>query len=164
MANTSTDILAAIDAGSSKVLCVIARPSDTLEGCFKVLGFGRVPSQGIKNGIIYDVEKAVFSIRTALQEAQNTAGVSVRTVWPAIGGSVVTSANARGAAGKSGRKTSTRPCETPMNTAASSRANGTSSKRGCRAIAWAKWRTARIPWDSWARASKRTCTRFSPTP
>lgn len=60
MANTSTDILAAIDAGSSKVLCVIARPSDTLEGCFKVLGFGRVPSQGIKNGIIYDVEKAVF--------------------------------------------------------------------------------------------------------
>ena len=52
MANTSTDILAAIDAGSSKVLCVIARPSDTLEGCFKVLGFGRVPSQGIKNGII----------------------------------------------------------------------------------------------------------------
>ena len=98
MANTSTDILAAIDAGSSKVLCVIARPSDTLEGCFKVLGFGRVPSQGIKNGIIYDVEKAVFSIRTALQEAQNTAGVSVRTVWPAIGGSVVTSANARGVA------------------------------------------------------------------
>ena len=72
MANTSTDILAAIDAGSSKVLCVIARPSDTLEGCFKVLGFGRVPSQGIKNGIIYDVEKAVFSIRTALQEAQNS--------------------------------------------------------------------------------------------
>ena len=104
MANTSTDILAAIDAGSSKVLCVIARPSDTLEGCFKVLGFGRVPSQGIKNGIIYDVEKAVFSIRTALQEAQNTAGVSVRTVWPAIGGSVVTSANARGVAVLRGRE------------------------------------------------------------
>ncbi len=104
MANTSTDILAAIDAGSSKVLCVIARPSDALEGCFKVLGFGRVPSQGIKNGIIYDVEKAVFSIRTALQEAQNTAGVSVRTVWPAIGGSVVTSANARGVAVLRGRE------------------------------------------------------------
>ena len=104
MANTSTDILAAIDAGSSKVLCVIARPSEDLDGSFKVLGFGRVPSQGIKNGIVYDVEKAVFSIRTAVQEAQSTAGVSIRSVWAAIGGTKLTSANARGVAVLRGRE------------------------------------------------------------
>lgn len=104
MANTSTDILAAIDAGSSKVLCVIARPAASRDGTFKVLGFGRVPSQGIKNGIVYDVEKAVFSVRMALQEAQSTAGVSVRNVWVAIGGSKLSSANCRGVAVLRGRE------------------------------------------------------------
>lgn len=92
----SNDVVVGLDAGSSKVLCIVAEPAD--DGRYHVLGFGSVRSSGIRNGTVADVEAAVTSIREAVQEAQYTSGCRIDAVWASIGGKTLTSRNCSGVA------------------------------------------------------------------
>jgi cell division protein FtsA len=65
-------LMAALDIGSSKIACFIARLIDD-EGTFEVLGVGHHASQGIKNGTITDLEAAEASIRQTVHAAENMA-------------------------------------------------------------------------------------------
>ena len=50
-------IIAALDVGSSKIACFIARIVDD-EGNFEVLGVGHQASQGVKAGSVIDLDAA----------------------------------------------------------------------------------------------------------
>lgn len=97
MAEETDDVVAVLDVGSQKVLCVVAKTASPEEGC-RVLGFGNVASEGILNGTVVNLEAVVRSIRQAVSEAAYTSGVPVSRVWAAIGGRTVTSANCEGTA------------------------------------------------------------------
>lgn len=97
MTTNSNDVIVSLDVGSSKVLCVVARPGDD-KGFHRVLGIGNVRSQGIRQGTVIDVEEAVHSIRKAVSEAQYTSGVKIDRVWGSIGGQTQVSYNCTGAA------------------------------------------------------------------
>ena len=68
------EFFAALDVGSDKVLCLVARPGDEPE-MLRVIGIGNTPSSGIRNGCVVDVTAAVGSIRQAVSEAGFTAGI-----------------------------------------------------------------------------------------
>ncbi|MCB1839066.1 MAG: cell division protein FtsA [Rhodospirillales bacterium] len=70
-------VLAALDVGSSKVACFIARVVDD-GGTFEVLGVGHRPSQGVKNGIVVDLDEAESAIRQAVHAAENMAAAELR--------------------------------------------------------------------------------------
>lgn len=89
------EFFAALDVGSDKVLCLVARPGDEPE-MLRVIGIGNTPSSGIRNGCVVDVTAAVGSIRQAVREAGFTAGVEITGVWAAIGGHTLKSANCTG--------------------------------------------------------------------
>ena len=55
MTTNSNDVIVSLDVGSSKVLCVVARPGDD-KGFHRVLGIGNVRSQGIRQGTVIDVD------------------------------------------------------------------------------------------------------------
>lgn len=97
MAEQTDDVVAVLDVGSQKVLCVVAKSAAPEEGC-RVLGFGNVASEGILNGTVVNLEAVVRSIRLAVSEAAYTSGVPVARVWASIGGRTVTSANCEGTA------------------------------------------------------------------
>jgi len=83
-------IVAALDIGSTKVCCLIARisnsdlvvaPGAVNEG-LKVLGFGHHRSVGLRAGAVVDMEAAEASVRAAVDHAERMAGVSLSAGRP----------------------------------------------------------------------------------
>ena len=78
-------ILSALDVGTSKVVCLIARldpleGSDVLSGRshrMRVLGIGHQKSRGLKGGTVIDLGEAEKAIRLAVDAAERMAGVQV---------------------------------------------------------------------------------------
>ncbi len=69
--------VAAIDLGSSSVSCVISRITDSRE--IEVLGIGSSKSEGIRDGVIVNLAALVASIRTTVQQAEESSGEQVHS-------------------------------------------------------------------------------------
>mgnify|MGYP000777061719 CR=1 FL=1 len=63
--------IAALDIGSSKVCCVIAKISRDKR--INVVGYGYNASKGIKNGIVTDINQATLSVCNAVETAEQMA-------------------------------------------------------------------------------------------
>lgn len=83
----------AIDIGSTKV-CTLVAIYDGQK--MSVVGVGSVPSQGIRRGVVVNLEDTVSSVSSSLEEAERMAGYSVETAFVSSGGSHVSSLNSRG--------------------------------------------------------------------
>ncbi|MCC6203693.1 MAG: cell division protein FtsA [Hyphomicrobiales bacterium] len=78
-------IVTVLDVGSSKVCCMIAKlkPSEgsqLLKGRthqIRVIGIGHQKSQGVKSGVIVDLNRAEQAIRLAVDAAERMAGLTV---------------------------------------------------------------------------------------
>jgi cell division protein FtsA len=70
-------VLAALDIGSSKIACFVARVVDD-EGNFEVLGVGHQAAAGVKNGTVTDIEAAEAAIRRAVHAAEDMAAEALR--------------------------------------------------------------------------------------
>ncbi len=70
-------VIAALDIGSSKIACLIARVIDD-EGRFEVLGSGHQASKGIKSGTVTDLDAAESAIRQAVHAAENMAAAAMK--------------------------------------------------------------------------------------
>ncbi len=71
-------IAAALDIGSSKVCCFIARVDD--DGRPQVIGIGQQASRGIKGGAIVDMDLAETSVLNAVHAAEQMAGTTIDRV------------------------------------------------------------------------------------
>lgn len=88
----STTILG-IDIGSSKICAIIAEKSDD---DIKILGAGIAKSQGLKKGIITNIELASKSIKNALNDAKRVAGTQYEQVVVSISGAYTKSIDSSG--------------------------------------------------------------------
>lgn len=87
-------IVAALDVGTAKVVCAVARlapqrPQDVLHRrthAVEVLGFGHTRSAGMKAGTVVDIAAAEGALRQAIAAAERTAGVQVERVVLAMTG------------------------------------------------------------------------------
>ena len=78
-------IMTVLDVGSSKVCCIIARllPNENSRALahrthrIKVIGIGHQKSQGVKSGVIVDLDAAEQAIRLAVDAAERMAGLTV---------------------------------------------------------------------------------------
>ena len=82
MANGRSQIIAALDLGSSKVCCFIARIMP--DGTTRVVGIGHQVSRGVKAGAVVDMDLAEESLRAAVEAAERMAGETVREVHVAM--------------------------------------------------------------------------------
>ncbi len=80
-----------IDLGTTKVAVIIAEAD---ENDLKVVGVGSTPSNGLKRGVIINLEKAVDSINKAVDEACRMAGFKIDSCYAGISGSHIESINA----------------------------------------------------------------------
>ncbi|MCK5296030.1 MAG: cell division protein FtsA [Alphaproteobacteria bacterium] len=71
-------IIAALDIGTTKISCFIARQLS--DGSMRVIGIGHVKARGMKNSIITDMEKAETSIRSAVEAAEQMADERIGAV------------------------------------------------------------------------------------
>ncbi|WP_331774006.1 cell division protein FtsA [Sulfurospirillum sp. 1612] len=89
----STTILG-IDIGSTKICAIIAEKNS--DGDIKILGAGIAKSQGLKKGIITNIDLASNSIKNALNDAKRVAGTQYETVIVSISGAYTKSVESTG--------------------------------------------------------------------
>jgi cell division protein FtsA len=71
-------LIAAIDIGTSKICCFIARIGD--DGRPSVVGIGHHISRGVRGGAIIDMEQAEMAILTTVHAAEQMAGETIQDV------------------------------------------------------------------------------------
>ena len=94
MTRDNKDLLVALDIGTSKVVAIVAELHP--DGEIEVLGTGQHESNGLKKGVVVDIEKTVASIQAAVEEAEITSGHKVQQVVTGIAGSHISSFNSTG--------------------------------------------------------------------
>ncbi|CAK0770054.1 Cell division protein FtsA [Azospirillaceae bacterium] len=77
-------VIAALDIGSTKVCCFIARVDDA--GGVQVIGVGHQSSLGVKAGAIINMEGAETAISNAVHAAEQMAGETIRSVVVNVSG------------------------------------------------------------------------------
>ena len=85
--------LVGIDIGTTKVAVTVGRVD---EGLISIIGFSRMPTSGVRKGIITDVEDTVSSVTSALEEAERVSGMSIASASVSIGGAHITSTFSKG--------------------------------------------------------------------
>ena len=83
MAGQYSNLIAALDIGTTKTCCLVARRTD--DG-LRVVGAGHQLSQGMKGGCVVDMEAVETSIRAAVDGAERMAGSTIDDVFVAITG------------------------------------------------------------------------------
>lgn len=84
----------AIDVGTTKICVVVAHQLDGEH--VELLGIGKAPSHGLSKGVVVDVAKTVHSIRSAVQEAELMAGITIESASVGISGAHIRSVNSSG--------------------------------------------------------------------
>ncbi len=94
-----SQILAAIDIGSSKITTLIAQvitEEVVQESSVNIIGVANLPSRGIKKGQIVDIEEAVEAVISSVEAAERMAGYNVDSAFISVGGAHVSSQNSKG--------------------------------------------------------------------
>ena len=83
-----------LDIGTSKIGVIIGEQND--QGQLNILGTGIHPSEGLRRGVVVNLDKTVNSIRAAVSDAELMAGVKVQEAVAGIAGDHIKSLNSRG--------------------------------------------------------------------
>ncbi|MCW8916051.1 MAG: cell division protein FtsA [Magnetovibrio sp.] len=79
-------LVAALDIGTTKVSCLIARKEGTRPP--RILGVGHHAAAGIKHGAIVDMDQAEATVRAAVGAAEEMAGENIHSINVALSGQV----------------------------------------------------------------------------
>jgi len=94
-------IVVGLDIGTSKICTLVARIENGAN--LRILGVGVEPSQGIRKGVVIDINSASQSIARSIEKAERTSGYEINSALVSLAGSHVSSMNSRGVVGISGR-------------------------------------------------------------
>lgn len=95
MAHSSeSKMIVGLDIGTSKVVAIVGEISP--EGELSVVGLGSHRSNGLKKGVVVNIESTVQSIQRAVEEAELMAGCQIHSVYAGIAGSHIRSLNSHG--------------------------------------------------------------------
>lgn len=90
------EFIAGLDIGTTKTCCVLASV-DPQTGATEVIGVGLAASDGIRRGVVVDLDATTDAIRTAVDKAQRQAGnIQIRSVVVGVTGEHISSLNSRG--------------------------------------------------------------------
>ena len=94
MAKEYKDLVVGLDIGTAKVMVVVAEVLP--DGELKLAGLGVAPSNGLKRGVVVNIDATVQSIQQALKEAEFMADCKITNVYTGITGSHIRGINSTG--------------------------------------------------------------------
>ncbi len=92
-----SNLIIGLDIGTTKISTVVAE-IDRESRSLRVIGIGHAASQGLRKGVVVDMEKAVGAITRSVEDAEKMANVEIHSVFAGITGGHVKSFNSRGVA------------------------------------------------------------------
>ena len=87
------DLIIGLDIGTTKICTVVG---EATEDGVDVIGIGMSPSNGLRKGVVVNIEETVKSVQKALEEAELMAGCAIRSVYAGIAGSHIKGFNSQG--------------------------------------------------------------------
>ena len=98
-----------LDIGTTKIGAIIA---EVEEGAMPtIIGVGTSPSDGLRRGVVVNLDKTIRSIQTAVEEAERMAGVEINNVYAGIAGDHIRSINGRGVVAVAGANNEITPAD-----------------------------------------------------
>ncbi|HQS31258.1 MAG: cell division protein FtsA [Polaromonas sp. 39-63-203] len=94
MAKEYKELVVGLDIGTSKVMAVVAEVMPN--GELKLAGLGIAASNGLKRGVVVNIDATVQSIQQALKEAELMADCKIARVYTGITGSHIRGINSSG--------------------------------------------------------------------
>ncbi len=108
------ELIVGLDLGTTKVCAVVGEvKSDGID----IVGVGTSRSQGLRGGVVANIEQTVDSIRKAVEEAELMAGCEISNVFVGIAGTHVASDNADGVIAVKSREVSETDIERVLDAA-----------------------------------------------
>jgi len=92
--NTRTDIVTAVDIGTTKVVAIAGRKNKN--GKIEVIGMGQAISTGVKRGSVLNIEETANAVQEAVNLAEERSGVRFKNVFVGIAGQHIKSMRNRG--------------------------------------------------------------------
>ncbi len=94
MAYNKQDIIVGLDIGTTKIAVIVAQltPDQKVD----IIGIGTHPSNGLRKGVVINIEATVNSIKQAIEEAELMAGCKISSVYAGIAGSHIKGFNSHG--------------------------------------------------------------------
>jgi len=90
-----------LDLGTSRVAVVISESDDALAP-LSIIGVGESPSDGVRKGVVVNLDKTTASIQAAAVAAERMAGQRIESVVVSLGGTHLWSQNSTGVVAVSG--------------------------------------------------------------
>jgi len=86
--------VAAIDIGTTKIVTIVGKknPNSRIE----ILGLSKAPSNGVKRGVVLNIEETVTAIESTVADVQQRSGIVFTDVFVGIAGQHIKSMKSRG--------------------------------------------------------------------
>jgi cell division protein FtsA len=94
MAKEYKDLVVGLDIGTAKIMVVVGEVMPG--GDLRLAGLGLAPTQGLKRGVVVNIDATVQSIQQALKEAEMMADCKISRVFTGITGSHIRGQNSTG--------------------------------------------------------------------
>ena len=102
-------LITGLDVGTTKICCVIAEWSSI--GTLDIVGVGTSPSRGLRKGVVVNIDSTVESIKQAVGDAEEMAGVEISSVIAGVAGGHIRGVNSRGVVAVSGKHREVSPAD-----------------------------------------------------
>ena len=86
--------VAAIDIGTTKIVSIVGKRNEN--GKIEILGLSKAPSNGVKRGVVLNIEETVAAIRKTVEDVQSRSSIGFTDVFVGIAGQHVKSMKSRG--------------------------------------------------------------------
>lgn len=112
---TKPETIVGLDIGTTKIAVIVAQRAPG--GKVDIIGIGTHPSNGLRKGVVINIEATVESIRHAVEEAELMAGCEISTVYAGIAGSHIKGFNSHGIVAVKSKEVSARDVERVIDAA-----------------------------------------------
>ncbi|MGE5893843.1 MAG: cell division protein FtsA [bacterium] len=107
-------LIAGLDIGTSKICAILG---EIKRDHINILSVGRASSTGLRKGVVINIDATVESIRRAVGEAAEAAGVEIRSVYIGIAGGHIKTIESYGVVGVKGGEVRQRDIERSIDAA-----------------------------------------------
>ncbi|MCU0581666.1 MAG: cell division protein FtsA [Syntrophales bacterium] len=94
-----TNLIAGLDIGTTKTSVLVCEVTDN---GIDIIGIGTTPSDGLRKGVVVNIENTVDSIKGAVDEAEHMSGCAIRSVYVGVSGGHIRGQNSLGIVGIKG--------------------------------------------------------------
>ncbi len=84
-------VIVGIDIGTTKICALVGHMEEN--GHLRILGAGVEPSRGIRKGAVVDLAGAAQAIRHAVDKAERTSGLEIKSALVSLAGAQISALN-----------------------------------------------------------------------